>query len=326
MSLDGSNAKLTINGQSLSQLLEDFHWDETRFPVKSALNEHKNTIQQDMKHGENEMKKMIQKYQDVHSNVIALKRKRGTNILTTPLSLLLKEEEVMKNTSMTLKQVFVETEYLQTVVLILSSSQEKEFLAKYKNLGCDEDDKVVKVVPESGRRLLVDGDGYTLYSVVVLKKYLKKIQEACRENRYTLRVYEGGENSAKKEEEDEVVLAENEAKEKKVKSDLLQWCRPNYAELASEWVHLKCLRVYTESLLRYGLHTTLYTFILFPKVKVVAKLQKGLETLFAGLGGSVDAYNLVISAVAGSESTSYTYACVSVERLSAWCVCLSEFM
>ena len=74
----------------------------------------------------------------------------------------------------------------------------------------------------------------------------------------------------------------------------------------------------------------------------MAKLQKGLETcvwdemvrrrLFAGLGGSVDAYgamkddNLVISAVAGSESTSYTYACVSVERLSAWCVCLSEFM
>lgn len=89
-------------------------------------------------------------------------------------------------------------------------------MAKYKNLGCDEEDKVVKVVPESGRRLLVDGDGYTLYSVVVLKKYLKKIQEACRENRYTLRVYEGGENSAKKEE-DEVVLAENEAKEKKVK-------------------------------------------------------------------------------------------------------------
>ena len=52
MSLDGSNAKLTINGQSLSQLLEDFHWDETRFPVKSALNEHKNTIQQDEARGE----------------------------------------------------------------------------------------------------------------------------------------------------------------------------------------------------------------------------------------------------------------------------------
>lgn len=95
-------------------------------------------------------------------------------------------------------------------------AQEKEFLAKYEDLGRDEEDKVVKVVPASCRRLLVDSDGYMLYSVVVLKKYLKKIQEACRENRYTLRVYEGGENSGKKEEE-EVALAEHEAKEKKVK-------------------------------------------------------------------------------------------------------------
>ena len=77
MSLDGSNAKLTINGQSLNQLLEAFHWDETRFPLKATLNEHKNVIQQDMKHSENEMKKMVQKYQDIHSNVIAMKRKRG---------------------------------------------------------------------------------------------------------------------------------------------------------------------------------------------------------------------------------------------------------
>ena len=96
-------------------------------------------------------------------------------------------------------------------------AQEKEFLAKYKNLGCDEEDKVVKVVPESGRRLLVDGDGYMVYSVVILKKYLKKIQEACRENRYTLRLYEGSEESSKKEEDSEVALAEHEAKEKKIK-------------------------------------------------------------------------------------------------------------
>lgn len=77
MSLDGNNAKLTINGQSLNQLLEAFHWDETRFPLKATLNDHKNVIQQDMKHSENEMKKMTQKYQDIHSNVIAMKRKRG---------------------------------------------------------------------------------------------------------------------------------------------------------------------------------------------------------------------------------------------------------
>lgn len=45
--------------------------------------------------------------------------------------------------------------------------------------------------------------------------------------------------------------------------------------------------------------------------------------LFAGLGGSVKAYgstnedSLLISAVVGSESTNFNYACVSVERITA---------
>lgn len=54
--------------------------------------------------------------------------------------------------------------------------------------------------------------------------------------------------------------------------------------------------------------------------------------LFNGLGGSIQAYgamkddNLVLSAVAGSDSTSYSYACITVERLSAWCVCLEMWV
>ena len=45
--------------------------------------------------------------------------------------------------------------------------------------------------------------------------------------------------------------------------------------------------------------------------------------VFDGLGGSVKAYgvmsedSLLISAVVGSESTNFNYACVSVERITA---------
>ena len=46
-------------------------------------------------------------------------------------------------------------------------------------------------------------------------------------------------------------------------ADLLQWCVPSYSELTSEWIHLKGLRVYIESILRYGLHTTTFSFIVF---------------------------------------------------------------
>ena len=43
------------------------------------------------------------------------------NILTAPLSLILREEDVMKATNgMTLKEVFLNTDYLETVVIIIS--------------------------------------------------------------------------------------------------------------------------------------------------------------------------------------------------------------
>ncbi|CBK22379.2 uncharacterized protein [Blastocystis hominis] len=323
MSLEGNYRKLTVDGRSLEKYLEDFHWDESRFPERNSIGEHKNLIQQDTRSVESELRKMLQKYQDVHSNVTALRRKRGANILTAPLSLILREEDVMKATNgMTLKEVFLSTDYLETVVIIISNTQEKEFLQSYAKLGSEEAGREV-VVPESARRLVSDSEGYVLFSVVILKKFERAVQTACRENRYTMRLFnleEMKESGATEMEERE--LAKFEVEERKLKSDLLQWCRPNYSELASEWVHLKALRVYVESILRYGLHTPTFSFVVFPKAKTVEKLFATLDGLFAELGGSVKAYgslkeeNLTISAIVGNESTNYNYACVSIEKLS----------
>lgn len=88
MNQEGSEKKLSIDGRSLVDYLSQFHWDEERFPEKSSIGEHKNVIQQvkdervfqeqDGKRLESELKKMLQKYQDVHGNLTAMKRKRGS--------------------------------------------------------------------------------------------------------------------------------------------------------------------------------------------------------------------------------------------------------
>ena len=77
MSLEGTDSTLSVEGQTLRKYLEEFKWDEARFPQTSTLAVQKNTIQQDVKHMDGELKKMLQKYQDVHANLVALKRKRG---------------------------------------------------------------------------------------------------------------------------------------------------------------------------------------------------------------------------------------------------------
>lgn len=284
----------------------------------------------------------------------------SANILSAPLASVLKEEEIMKTThGASLRDIFIETEYLQTVVVIVMSSQEKDFLSRYESLGCEKDvskessNDVPKVVPKSARKLLVDAEGYVVYSIVILKKYLNQLQHACRENRFTLRLFSLSELDEvdTADDSEEILLAQYEAEEKKLKvrewecgeeqADMLQWCRPNYGDLMTDWVHLKALRVYVESLLRYGLHVKTYSFVVFvdvmrmsesqPRTKTAGKMFTCLSTqernewmrnrLFKGLGGSLDAYgalneeNLILSALGGSDSANYSYACVGVERV-----------
>ena len=196
------------------------------------------------------------------------------NILSAPLTSILREEEVMKTTKgASLRDIFIETDYLQTVVIIVSSGQEKDFLRSYPLLAATV--KTPAVVPGSARKLLVDAEGYVVYSVVILKKYLGELQHACRESRFTLRTFSVSELEKvdAADDSEEVLLAQYEAEEKKLKvgmcwenegqAELLQWCRPNYAELAADWVHLKALRVVVESMLRYGLRVKNYSFIVF---------------------------------------------------------------
>ena len=74
---DALEAALEEQGTNIEKYLQDFHWDESRFPERNSIGEHKNLIQQDTRSVESELRKMLQKYQDVHSNVTALRRKRG---------------------------------------------------------------------------------------------------------------------------------------------------------------------------------------------------------------------------------------------------------
>lgn len=141
------------------------------------------------------------------------------------------------------------------------SNQEKEFLNTYHTYG---ENGNSAILPSSARKLFADAEGYLVYSVVALKKFIPFIQQVCRENRYTFRSFNIEEmDNSKNEDSDEYQLIQYEAEEKKIKAELLQWCVPSYSELVSEWIHLKGLRVYIESILRYGLHTATFSFIVF---------------------------------------------------------------
>lgn len=140
------------------------------------------------------------------------------------------------------KALIQDSEYIETHLVAVPNSNVKDFLKTYETLA-------TFVVPRSAQQLASDEE-FTLYGVAVFKKYSSEFVHKCREKRWTPRDFkfkEGG----KEEEQKEVGNLEKE--ERKVWGECLRLGRTGYSESAMVWVHVLALRVFVETVLRYGL-------------------------------------------------------------------------
>ena len=105
------------------------------------------------------------------------------------------------------------------------------------------------VVPRSAQSIDSD-DEFTLYAVTTFKKHSQEFLHKCRENKWTPRDYrykEGG----KEEEQKEVDRIGKD--ERKVWEEARRLGRTAWGEAVMAWVHVLALRVFVETVLRYGL-------------------------------------------------------------------------
>jgi V-type H+-transporting ATPase subunit C len=105
------------------------------------------------------------------------------------------------------------------------------------------------VVPRSSTKITSDEE-YTLFAVTTFKKYSQEFIHKCREMKWTPRDYkyvEGG----KEEEKKEVERVGRD--ERKVWGEALRLGRTGWSESVMVWIHVLTLRVFVETVLRYGL-------------------------------------------------------------------------
>lgn len=118
----------------------------------------------------------------------------------------------------------------------------KDFYQSYEELS-------PMVVPRSAQELAKD-DEFTLFAVTTFKKHSNDFLHKCREKRWNPREYkyeEGGKEAEAKETEQ---LTKDE---KKLWGEALRLGRTGYSESAMIWIHVLALRVFVETVLRYGL-------------------------------------------------------------------------
>ncbi|KAF0976153.1 hypothetical protein FDP41_004828 [Naegleria fowleri] len=248
--------------------LDFFQWDDSQFLINKPIREIADSIHKKTTKLDEELRFKISEYTNLKQNVQQLERKTSGNLTVRTLDGIIKKEHVL------------ETEYLTTVFVVVSKSSIKEWEQNYENL-------TDMVVPDSSELIYEDNDS-ALFNVVVLKKIADDFKSACLKRKFVVREFTYDEDKAnlshmEKEEMDE--------KLKNTKKELVDWCQMVFSECFTAWIHLKVLRVYVESILRYGLPPC-YTVTLLKIKRNEKKVHKffkehygHLEEQMYGMGG-----------------------------------------
>jgi len=103
---------------------------------------------------------------------------------------------------------------------------------------------------------------------------------------------------------------------KKQFGPLVRWLRVNFGELFIAWVHVKALRVFVESVLRYGLPVNFQAMILQPNKGKTRKLRDSLDSLYAYLDGqqsSAPAEQVDIPGLAMAQGEYFSYVYLNMK-------------
>uniref|UniRef100_A0AAZ3SBL8 V-type proton ATPase subunit C n=1 Tax=Oncorhynchus tshawytscha TaxID=74940 RepID=A0AAZ3SBL8_ONCTS len=125
-----------------------------------------------------------------------------------------------------------------------------------------------------------------LFSVTLFRKAIDDFRHKARENKYTVRDFQYNEQEMNADKEEMTRLSTDK---KKQFGPLVRWLKVNFSEAFIAWIHIKALRVFVESVLRYGLPVNFQAMLLQPNKKNMKKLREVLNDLYKHLDSSAAA-------------------------------------
>lgn len=251
----------SVNGANPDHYITHFKWDEAKFPIKSscrdiveAINSHVSKLDEELRHKTSE-------YSSLAHSLSSNERNSSGNLMTRDLSDVIKSED------------WIETEYLTTLFAVIPKFNHGEWLSSYETFA-------ENVVPRSSNIVYEEGD-IILCSVVLFKKNVDAFKNAAREKRFIVRDFQFNAQKIAAAKQD---AAKMKTTKDQLKSKLSLWCKTNFAEAFIAWAHLKAIRIFVESVLRFGLPANFEAAIVLPARKDDKNLRASLNQLFAYLG------------------------------------------
>lgn len=296
-SRDKVQENLLANGVDLVTYITRFQWDMAKYPIKQSLKSISEIMSKQVTQIDNDLKARASAYNSLKGSLQSLERKNVGSLLTRSLADIVKKEDFV-----------LDSEYLTTLLVIVSKTNYPEWQKTYETLS-------EMVVPRSTKLLFEDQES-GLFSVTLFTKAIDDFKQQARENKFMVRDFLYNEEEMKADKEEMTRLSTDK---KKQFGPLVRWLKVNFSETFIAWIHIKALRVFTESVLRYGLPVNFQAMLLQPNKKNVKKLREVLKDLYkhldssaAVIDGSVDIPGLNLSQ---QEYYPYVYYKIDVNLL-----------
>uniref|UniRef100_A0A7N6AT88 V-type proton ATPase subunit C n=1 Tax=Anabas testudineus TaxID=64144 RepID=A0A7N6AT88_ANATE len=232
------------NGMDLMSYVTQFQWDQARYPTAVPLTSLADMISKEISQVEAELKTQTAAYNNVKSKHHVL--------------LILNKEDL------------IVSEYLTTVLVVVTKANYLLWERTYESMS-------EFVVPRSSRKLYEDQEG-GVFSVTLFKKNLSEFKSKAQHNKFIVREY-----SYDLEEQMQEETKQLSVHKKEQYGVYVRWLKMSFSQAFIAWIHLKALRVFVESVLRYGLPVNYQAFLLQTDKKRSKKLRKELASLFVHL-------------------------------------------
>lgn len=273
--------------------IKKFKWNDIRFNKRVALNQLIDTAVNECTHADEDLKKKQGEYSEIKSQLTAIERVEFGSLQTRSLSEYIKSNDI------------IDTENLCTLFVVVPRSRANEFQSEYAEWNADItklmkqssitnehkqsdissiDTRVlpghIKPVVPGSLRLIYDGinEDSILYRVIVLRKGADQYKQALRDHRVTVRVW--SESSGADELSNKQRYTELKHKRKQLWNHLVRFTKTMYGELYINFIHIKAIRLYVESVLRYGLPVDIKAILIEPHKSKERNLRDALKKLF----------------------------------------------
>uniref|UniRef100_A0A7N8XT87 V-type proton ATPase subunit C n=1 Tax=Mastacembelus armatus TaxID=205130 RepID=A0A7N8XT87_9TELE len=265
-SRDKVQENLLANGVDLVTYITRFQWDMAKYPIKQSLKNISEIISKQLTQIDNDLKTRASAYNNLKGNLQNLERKNAGSLLTRSLADIVKKEDFV-----------LDSEYLITLLVVVPKLEfdEPVSLQQYK-----------QCLPVLSSSLLFQDNDSGLFSVTLFRKAIDDFKHKARENKFIVRDFQYNEEEMKADKEEMTRLCTDK---KKQFGPLVRWLKVNFSEAFIAWIHIKALRVFVESVLRYGLPVNFQAMLLQPNKKTMKKLREVLNDLYKHLDSSAAA-------------------------------------